>query len=90
MDIEIRLERIFGGALFRAPTHVCWIFPGCVAWFLFSVLSEEVRNGTWLHSILYRIFGPNFRFFLNHLNRFSRSYMRADSTVSAGTAVSTF
>ena len=27
-------------------------------------------------------------FFLNHLNRFSRSYVRADSTVSAGTAVS--
>ena len=27
-------------------------------------------------------------FFLNHLNRFSRSYVRADSTVSVGTVVS--
>ena len=81
------MERTLGGALFRARTHVCWIFPGCVAWFLFSVLCEEVRNGTWLHSILYRIFGPNFRFFLNHLNRFSRSYVRADSTVFAEMAV---
>ena len=27
-------------------------FPGCIAWFLFSVLCEEVRNGPFLHSIL--------------------------------------
>ena len=27
-------------------------FPGCIAWFLLSVLCEEVRNGPSLHSIL--------------------------------------
>ena len=27
-------------------------FPGCIAWFLLSVLCEEVRNGPFLHSIL--------------------------------------
>ena len=27
-------------------------FPGCIAWFLLSVLCEEVRNGPFLHSFL--------------------------------------
>ena len=27
-------------------------FPGCIAWFLFSVVCEEVINGPFLHSIL--------------------------------------
>ena len=27
-------------------------FPGSIAWFLLSILCEEVRNGPFLHSIL--------------------------------------
>ena len=27
-------------------------FPGCIAWFLLSVLCEEVINGPFLHSFL--------------------------------------
>ena len=28
------------------------LFPGCIAWFLLSVLCEEVRNGPFLHYFL--------------------------------------
>ena len=53
------------------------IFSRMLSLVSFLCFVEEVRNRPWLHSILSGILGPNFMFFLNHLNQFSRSYVRA-------------